>query len=181
MLRNSAAGNTRLILEGNLIKAVLSLSIPIVINNFLQTMYNLTDTFWLGRLGTADMAGIALVSPVQNTAVNFGQGITLAGSILISQYVGARDNKNASSMASQIFVCAMVFSALASILCFFGTPSIVRWLGAEGDVFEKAETYLGLVIWDLPFLFMIIWKVVPLYMALLEWSLRNDLRNWRKY
>ncbi len=155
MLRNSAAGNTRLILEGNLIKAVLSLSVPIVINNFLQTMYNLTDTFWLGRLGTADMAGIALVSPVQNTAVNFGQGITLAGSILISQYVGARDNKNARSMASQIFVCAMVFSTLASILCFLGTPSIVGWLGAEGDVFEKAETYLGLVIWDLPFLFMI--------------------------
>ena len=34
---------------------------------------------------------------------------------------------------------------------------------------------------DSAFLFMIIWKVVPLYMALLEWSLRNDLRNWRKY
>ena len=34
---------------------------------------------------------------------------------------------------------------------------------------------------DSALLFMIIWKVVPLYMALLEWSLRNDLRNWRKY
>ncbi len=44
---------------------------------------------------------------------------------------------------------------------------------------------LGVVLdhlsWILPFLFMIIWKVVPLYMALLGWSLRNDLRNWRKY
>ena len=45
--------NRELLLNGNMMKAILSLAIPVVINSFLQTMYNLTDTYWLGRLGTA--------------------------------------------------------------------------------------------------------------------------------
>lgn len=44
---SKAAKNTEEILSGNMIKAILYLAIPIVINNFIQTMYNLTDTFWL--------------------------------------------------------------------------------------------------------------------------------------
>ena len=44
--------NRELLLNGNIGKAILALAVPVVINSFLQTMYNLTDTYWLGRLGT---------------------------------------------------------------------------------------------------------------------------------
>ena len=52
--------NPDLILHGNLIRAILSLAIPVVINSFLQTMYNLTDTYWLGKIGTEQLAAINL-------------------------------------------------------------------------------------------------------------------------
>ena len=54
--------NPDLILHGNLIRAILSLAIPVVINSFLQTMYNLTDTYWLGKIGTEQLAAINLVT-----------------------------------------------------------------------------------------------------------------------
>ena len=73
--------NSEQILDGNLIQAILMLSIPVVINSFLQTMYNLTDTYWLGKLGTEELAAINLVTPVQNLVINFGSGITVAGSV----------------------------------------------------------------------------------------------------
>lgn len=44
--------NRDLILSGNMVQAIMSIAIPVVINSFLQTMYNLTDTFWLGKIGT---------------------------------------------------------------------------------------------------------------------------------
>ena len=68
-----------LILEGNLFQAILTLAVPVMINSFIQSMYNLTDTFWLGRIGTDSQAAITLVSPVQNILINFGAGITTAG------------------------------------------------------------------------------------------------------
>ena len=137
MSKSIAEKNTELILNGNLVNAILSLSIPIVINSFIQTMYNLTDAYWLGKLGTADMAGISLVSPVQNMIVNFGQGITLAGSILISQYIGAKDSKNARSMASQIFTCSMIFSIVLAVICFLAHPVLLH-----GSV-QKATSFRG--------------------------------------
>ncbi len=152
---STAEKNSQLILSGSLSKAILTLSIPIVINNFIQTMYNLTDTYLLGRLGTDEMAAISLVTPVQNIVINFGQGFTLAGAILISQYVGAKDKKNAREMANQLFTASMLFSVSFAIMCILFTPFIVAWLGAKGKVETYGCTYLQIVLTDLPFLFMI--------------------------
>lgn len=155
MAKQIRGNNREVILNGSIVKAILTLSIPIVINSFIQTMYNLTDTFWLGKLGTNPMAAITLVSPVQNIIVNFGQGITLAGAILISQYIGARDEDNAKDMGNQLFICAMIFSIVCAGGCFLGSPAIIKWLGADGEIFNLSKTYLQIVIMDMPFLFLI--------------------------
>lgn len=81
--------NIKLILQGSMGKAILALAVPVVINSFLQTMYNLTDTYWLGQLGTNELAAINLVSPLQQIVVNFGSGLTVAGAVLIAQLIGA--------------------------------------------------------------------------------------------
>ena len=147
--------NRDLILNGNINKAILSIAVPIVINSFIQTMYNLTDTYWLGRIGTDPMAAITLVSPVQNIIMNFGSGITAAGAILVSQYIGAKEDKQAKSMTNHIFVCSMIFSIVCATLCFVATPGIITWLKAEGDIYRFSKTYLQTVVLDMPFLFMI--------------------------
>lgn len=147
--------NRDLILNGNMFHAILSIAIPVVINSFLQTMYNLTDTYWLGKIGTEELAAINLVSPVQSIIINFGSGITVAGSVLIAQYIGAKQDEDAKSMANQIFACAMVFAAVCASVCFLATPGIVSWLGADGETALHARTYLRIVIWDMPFLFMV--------------------------
>ena len=145
------------ILNGNLIKTLLILSVPVIINSFIQTMYNLTDTYWLGKLGTDQLAAINLVTPMQNLIINLGSGITVAGSVLISQYLGAKEDKGARSMANQIFACAVMFSLVFMTVCSLASPLIVRWLGADPseDLYRYAKTYLQLVMLDMPFLFTI--------------------------
>ncbi len=147
--------NREQILNGSLISTILMLAIPVMANSFLQTMYNLTDTYWLGKLGTEELAAINLVTPVQNMVINFGSGITVAGSVLISQYVGAKQDEDARSMANHIFVCAMSFAVLCAAGCAIATPAIVKWLGATGETFLYGKVYLQLVILDMPFLYMI--------------------------
>lgn len=147
--------NRDLILNGNMFKAILSLAIPVVINSFLQTMYNLTDTYWLGQIGKEELASINLVTPVQNIILNFGTGITVAGAVLIAQYIGAKKDEEAKSMASQIYACAMIFAFVCAGICFVITPGIVGWLGAEGNIYTYSRQYLQIVILDMPFLFTI--------------------------
>lgn len=143
------------ILNGNLMRTILILSIPVIINSFLQTMYNLTDTYWLGKLGIEELAAINLVTPMQNLINNIGAGITVAGSVLVSQYLGAKEDEEAKSMANQIFACAMIFSVVCAALCSLCSPVIVRWLGAEGNIYQYGNIYLQLVMLDMPFLFTV--------------------------
>lgn len=154
-MKASKQKNRELILQGNLFHAVLALAVPVVVNNLLQAMYNITDTYWLGRIGTDELAAINLVTPLQNTIISFGTGITVAGSVLIAQYIGAGKKEDAKSMANQIFICALAFALVCSAACFFATPAIVRWLGADGTTFELAKTYMQIVIWDMTFLYMV--------------------------
>lgn len=153
--KNNKNTNRELLLNGNMLQAILTLAIPVVINSFLQTMYNLTDTYWLGKLGTEELAAINLVSPMQNIIINFGSGLTVAGSVLISQYLGAKRDDDARNMANQIFACALIFSVVCAGLGALFTPSIVTWLGAEGETWQHSKTYMQLVILDMPFLFTV--------------------------
>lgn len=52
MKRNLSGATTELILHGNLFRAILAIAVPVVVTSFLQTLYNLTDTYWLGQIGT---------------------------------------------------------------------------------------------------------------------------------
>lgn len=155
MARPISAGKRDMILNGNLIRAILTLAIPVMINSFIQSMYNLTDTFWLGKIGTANQAAITLVSPFQNILINFGAGITTAGAILISQYLGAKEDKQANSMANHICITSLGFSVVCAFICWLVSPGLVKWLGADGDIYRYGLTYIRIVVLDLPFLFMI--------------------------
>jgi len=149
------AQRTQMILHGSLWKAMLMIAVPVMINSFLQTLYNLTDTYWLGRIGTEHLAAINLVSPVQGIIVSFGGGFTVAGAVLLSQFIGAGRPQQARKMANQIFVAAMAFCVLCVTALEIFTPFIVSWLGAEGNVWRHSVTYLRVVMLDMPFLFTI--------------------------
>ncbi len=155
MARPISADKRKLILEGNLLKAILTLAVPVMINSFIQSMYNLTDTYWLGQIGTEYQAAITLVTPMQNMLINFGTGITTAGSILISQYLGAKEDEQANHMANHICLCSLVFALICAAFCWIACPFIVGWLGATDNMYDYGVTYLRIVVLDLPFLFMI--------------------------
>ena len=55
--------NNELILRGSIAKALFLIASPIIVTNLLQHMYNLTDTYWLGKIGTGPQAAISMVSP----------------------------------------------------------------------------------------------------------------------
>ena len=81
-----ARGN---LLEGNLYRTILRLSLPIMVNNFIQTLYNLVDSLWLGRVGSDELAAVSFVWPINSLFIAVGMGLSIAGISLMSQHLGA--------------------------------------------------------------------------------------------
>jgi len=143
ILRMSNEEKRNIVLKGNLYKGLIILSVPIIVNNVMQTLYNLADTFWVSKISNLDMEVTALSSvwPVLMLFIAFGMGIQIAGTSMMSQHVGANEKKKANNLASQIFMCALLIGILMTVISFIFAPSILNMMQID----EKPEIYnLGL-------------------------------------
>jgi len=144
----------QLILEGNMPRVILGLAGPIMLNNFIQTVYNLTDTFWVSRLGGTDLAAMTLVWPVIFFMMALGIGINIAGTSLISQYTGANRQKEATLVAGQLISFSFLFSFALGIIGFLGARLIVSKMGGEGALLISATQYLRIIFLGMPVMFI---------------------------
>ncbi|MBU0614077.1 MATE family efflux transporter, partial [Patescibacteria group bacterium] len=92
---------TNLMFDGSIYKAILFISLPIIFANILQTVYQLIDTYWVGRLGTEAVAAVSLSFPILFFLSSLAMGLTTAGSILVSQYNGQKSKQKTSLATGQ--------------------------------------------------------------------------------
>jgi len=84
-------------------KALLVLSIPIVITNMLQVAYHFTDAYWVWRLWHDAVATVTVAWMIIFLTISLWSWLSIAGSILIAQYFGAKKWKNGKSYSSTNF------------------------------------------------------------------------------
>ncbi len=128
--------------QGPILSSLAKISIPIIFANLLQTAYQMTDTFWVGRLGNDAVAAVSVSFPVLFFMISVGIGITMAGSILIAQYKGSKDLQNLSHITTQTYVLVTVISIGLSFLGYFLTDPILRAMQVEEKLFSDASIYL---------------------------------------
>lgn len=139
-----------MMLSGNLSKVIVTLSIPIMLNNLIQTLYSLIDAYWVGKVGDVQFAATTLVWPVLYLIISIGAGINIAGTALISQYAGAGNDKYANKVAGQAFSFSMILAVLLAILGLITTGPIVRVMGASGALYTNSTIFLGIMYLDVP-------------------------------
>lgn len=146
--------NRTLILEGSLFKALLFIALPIMLNNLIQSLYNLGDAYWVSRIGDIEVAAVNFVWPVTFLTISFAMGIAIGGASIISQYIGANKLKNANETAQQLYIFALFFGIVSCILGIIFTPVVIHLMGARGDLYEASVKYLRIMFLQVPFLFM---------------------------
>jgi len=105
--------------EGSILKSIIFLSIPILIGNLLQSMYQLTDAFWVGRLGADAVASVSISFPIIFFITAFTGGIGLAGGVLVSQFKGAKQQDKVDHVTGQTLLMAIFFSVIFSAIGYF--------------------------------------------------------------
>ena len=116
---------TELILQGNLYRVLITLSVPIILNSLIQTLYNLVDGLWVSRISSVHFASTAFVWPVNFLFIALGMGISIAGTSLLSQLVGSGDVARAKEYSSQIVAVTMLSSLFFTLAGFILSPYIL--------------------------------------------------------
>lgn len=145
---------TEMILKGNMYRVLITLSIPIIINSLIQTLYNLVDGIWVSKISSVHFAATAFVWPVNFLFISMGIGLSIAGTSLLSQLVGNNDLERARQYSTQLMVVTVLSSVVFAILGYLVSPIIIRLMGATGDLAQLGNIYLRITFLDLPFLFL---------------------------
>lgn len=163
--------------EGKILNSLISLALPIIFANILQTTYQLIDTFWLGRLGANAVAAVSLSFPVLFLVLSIGSGLTLAGTVMVAQYKGAENQKMVDFSSSQSVFLIFLISILLAIISYFAAGPLMSIIGAGPEIYEDSVSYfkvssLGFVFLFLFFIFQSLMRgignvMLPVYIILL--------------
>jgi len=129
----------KLFLEGPIGRALVRLAIPIILGNLLQTGYQLTDAFWVGRLGAAAVAAVSISFPVTFLVIALGAGLGIAGATLSAQYMGAGRQDLVNHVAAQTMLMVTVTSAVLGAAGYAVAPLLLDLLGVAPDVHGAPE------------------------------------------
>lgn len=141
------------ILGGDIVRSALLLGWPVMAANVAETVYNLTDTFWLGRLGPEAVAAPSISWPVVFLFMSISAGFAVAGVSLVSQYTGAGLPEKANKSAGQLLFVLLITSVSASVVGFPFAGGILALMGASQVVQATTTPYLQVMFAALPFVF----------------------------
>lgn len=132
---------------GNTKRCLMAMALPMIAAMFLNIMYNLVDSLWIGNLlGETAYAALTNSTPIILILTSVAMGATNGVSILISQAIGAKDKKKTESLISTSFCVAVVFSLLVTILLEAFLPGILKVLNTPAETYDMAYSYLAIYV-----------------------------------
>lgn len=131
-----------LLTEGSVRKHLLRMSIPMSIGMFFNTMFNVVDTFYAGKLGTASLAGMSVSFSVYFILLAFTSGIGTGLAALLSNAIGKQDQAKVRLLSINGMILTIVVSLALTIAGLFFAPGLLTVLGAEGEAYAEGARYV---------------------------------------
>ena len=121
-------------------------SIPLLIGNLAQQMYNTVDSIIVGKyVGDSALAAVGAAGPILNLMLLLFMGISTGAGILVAQYFGARKKEELSKAVGTCLTLTLIASAIIMVVGPLVTRPLMTLLGTPPDVYDMAVDYLVII------------------------------------
>ncbi len=138
-------------------RAIIKLSIPMIIAMSVQTIYNLVDALWVSGLGPDALAAVGLFFPFFFIMIAIATGIGVGAGAALSRRIGARDKEGSDNVAMHSLYMMMGTSVVMVAIFIPLTRSMFAAMGATGDVLDMTVQYSYVMFAMTPLLFYMNW------------------------
>ena len=182
-------GATRDMTEGSIVRQMLLFSLPLMLGNIFQMLYNTVDSVVVGQyVGKEALAAVNSTTIIVNMLVFFFNGFSVGAGVVIARHFGARDHQRLHDAIETTMAMTFVFCAAFTAIGVAGVKPMLRMMSTPDDVFADADTYLtiyflgisGLLIYNMgsgilravgdtarPLMFLILTSVLNIALDLL--------------
>ena len=143
------------ILSDDIKELIKKLAIPASVGTLFQTLYNIADTYFAGKISPEALSALTKSFPIYFIIIASSIGITVAGTSLIGNSIGEKNNKNAS-----IYFCQLIFFSFLIILLitFIGlnyAPEVFSIMGSTNEVINLGLQYTDIIFFG-SFIFILV-------------------------
>ena len=140
--------------RGNMTGHLLAVAWPVSISFLVQTLYNLIDAFWLGKLGKTALVAPTVTLNIVFIGIALAMGLGQAGTTLVSQHKGAGQMGRMAAAAGQTLLLQMVVGSLVAVLGLIFARPLLELLRTPTDAFDQTLRYMRWILTGVPLMFL---------------------------
>lgn len=148
--------------EKNIFKSILLLALPIMFSNVLKSVHDIVDMYFVSNCDkpadtvNAMVSAITVTNPIIMIFQALAIGLMIAGTAIMSQYIGATRFDKAKKTSSQLLILCIVLGIVFNLVLFFTTEPILKLMGAtdKPEVLKYAKQYVQIRSFEMTGLFM---------------------------
>ena len=130
-------------LNGNLFKAILIFSLPLMLSNLLQVLFNMCDLAIVGKFGSSIALGavgstVMLISLYLGFVMGIGNGVN----VFVGRYVGCKDFARVRKVVHSGFFVSIIFGILLSLIAISSSFFVLKLLGTKDELISDAQSIL---------------------------------------
>lgn len=144
-LREAVTGTRHDFTTGPLGRAILLLSVPMVLEMLMQSVFELADIFFVSRLGAEAVAAVGITASLLILVFAIGMGLSMAATAVVARRMGEGDSEAASRAAFQAIVLAAGVSVPLAVGGALFAPDLLRLMGATEAVVAAGSTYCAIL------------------------------------
>lgn len=122
-------------------KLIRIVAIPASIGFFFNTMYNIVDSYFAGKLGSEALSAVSISFPIFFIILALGYGLSSGNTVIMSHALGQQDKKKAYHIARQAMGFSIFVSFFVTVTGLFLSPYLFKILGATGSYLDQALIY----------------------------------------
>lgn len=129
--------------EGNIWKLLIIFSIPLILGNLLQQMYNTADSIIVGNfVGSKGLAAVGSGTALINLIIAFSQGAAVGAGVIVSQNLGARDKQKTKLAVHTAMCIAIILGVILSAIGVIFSRDLLVWMKTPKSVLKDSVLYL---------------------------------------
>ena len=134
------------VMLGNPKRALLKMSLPLIVSLLISSFYNLIDAAWVSGLGADALAGVGFFTPIFMVLVGFGNGLGAGASFAISKYIGEENKLKADNASIHSILLDIIVSLVLTIALLVFLNPILKIMGAGQTINYVADYGMILLI-----------------------------------
>lgn len=142
--------------EGSIFIKLVMFSIPLMITNLLQMLYNAADMMVVSLSHEPSAVGaIGMTGAFINLVINVFMGFATGSNVMVARYLGAKDDERTSRTTHTAIVMSVAFGLISMVIGLFISRPVLSLMGAEGKLLDLATTYTYIYFLGVPFVSLV--------------------------